>query len=145
MGATASNSPTDCTSTCSSVKVDVTAAAKATATATKMPEVRADDVAWIVSSLKPVLPYLRIESVLCLHNVSKLLAWHVHNLGTWRLLCLRDFPSARSLFHDRILLRRATTASPMCGGRERLSGRGYFFFLEGRLEIRANGVPLFFY
>ena len=128
MGAKASRSSSSFTG--SSASVDASAV---TTSATPV-----DNILWIASSLKNVVPYLQLESVLCLHNVSKLLAWHVHNLGTWRLLCLRDFPSARSLFHDRILLRRATTASPMCGGRERLSGRGYFF-LEGRLQIRLMG------
>ena len=67
-----------------------------------------DNMIWILSSLKTVLPFLRLESVLCLHNVGKLLTWHVHNLGTWQLLCLRDFPNARSQFHDRILLSDST-------------------------------------
>ena len=67
---------------------------------------------WIVSSLKETLPYLDVESVLCLHNVHKRLIWHVHNLHTWRLLLLRDFPNARSKFHDRLILREPdTTAS----------------------------------
>ena len=88
-------------SSTSSGTVDVTATA---ATAS-------DNIVWIMSSLKPVLPYLRLESVLCLHNVSKLLVCHMHNLGIWRILCLRDFPNARSQFHDRVLLGDPSTTN----------------------------------
>ena len=74
-------------------------------------KVNVDNLTWIVSSLKPLLPHLTVESVLCLHRVSKSLVWHVHNLHTWRLLCLRDFPNSRSQFHDRLILRDSPTAS----------------------------------
>ena len=70
----------------------------------------ADNLTWILSSLKPLLPHLTLKSVLCLHSVSKSLVWHIHNLHTWRLLCLRDFPNARSQFHD-LILRDPPTAS----------------------------------
>ena len=74
-------------------------------------KVNVDNLTWIVSSLKPLLPHLTVESVLCLHRVSKSLVWHIHNLHTWRLLCLRDFPNSRSQLHDRLILRDSPTAS----------------------------------
>ena len=63
-----------------------------------------NNLIWIISSMKAVLPYLLLESILCLHNVSKLLVWNIHNLRTWRFLCLRDFPNYRSKFHERVIL-----------------------------------------
>ena len=42
----------------------------------------ADNILWIASNLKNGVPYLQLESVLCLHNVRKLVAWHAHNLDT---------------------------------------------------------------
>ena len=71
----------------------------------------ADNLVWIVSSLKPILPYLTVEAVLCLHHVNKLLVWHIHNLHIWRLMCFRDFPNARSQLHDRLILRDPHAAS----------------------------------
>lgn len=70
-----------------------------------------DNFMWIMTSLKAVLPYLEFESVLCLHSVNKLLVWHVHNLGAWRALCLRDFPNARTQFHERVILRAPRPAN----------------------------------
>ena len=58
----------------STSSVDVTAAATSA--------VPADNILWIASNLKNGVPYLQLESVLCLHNVSKLVAWHAHNLDT---------------------------------------------------------------
>ena len=96
----------------SSVSVDDTAATtSAAATPSASP---VDNILWIATSLKNVLPYLKVESVLCLHNVSKLVVWHARNLGVWRIMCLRDFPNARSQFHDRVLLGNtsSTTTTP---------------------------------
>ena len=101
MGAKASRSSSSFTG--SSASVD------ASAVTTSAPPV--DNILWIASNLKNVVPYLQLESVLCLHNVSKLVVWHAHNLDAWRILCLRDFPNARSQFHDRILLRNTSTTT----------------------------------
>ena len=93
--------------------------APTTAGAVAASATHSDNLIWIMSSLKAVVPYLSLESVLCLHNVNKLLVWHMHNLQTWGFLCLRDFPFARSKFHDRVILRdskkntaTSTTALP---------------------------------
>ena len=66
----------------------------------------ADNLVWIMSSMKDVVPYLDCESVLCVHSVNKLLVWHLHNIHTWRILCWRDFPSARGQLHDQVILRK---------------------------------------
>ena len=97
-----SSSSTVASNSLSPATVDATANAK--------PERSVDNITWIVSSLKTALSYLELESVLCLHSVSKLIVWHAHNLGAWRILCLRDFPNARSQFHNRIIL--SNTALP---------------------------------
>ena len=78
-----------------------TSSGSATVDTTEAAAAPTDNLRWIMSSLKSAIPHLTFESVLLLHNVSKLVNWHVHNLHTWRALCLRDFPDARSRFRDR--------------------------------------------
>ena len=86
---------------------------KGEGTSADLVKVNVDRLTWILSSLKPMLPYLTLESVLFLHSVSKSLVWHIYHLHTWRLLCLRDFPNARSQLHDRLILRDTTSTTKL--------------------------------